>query len=217
MHDATHVFRLLLTRGADVTFGKVFAAMPDELIELARFPTSEEASIVRGQLESEGIRTELSGEAVAGWLWHFGTAVGGVRLLISAADADRAQVILGAVSAIDETEDFGDRSFEDVDVDEQELPDDMVRAWRASLIGLFLLPPLLNLFSTWLLVRNQFFIDHRRNWRVMAASFTNLFVFAVVAWFVWMIAVQQPEPQHLGPNGQPLSLEKTTSIPLVPY
>lgn len=35
-----------------------------------------------------------------------------------------------------------------------DLPEDLIRAWRASLIGLALLPPLLNLYSTWLLIRN---------------------------------------------------------------
>jgi hypothetical protein len=187
--------------------------MPDELIELARFPTSEEAALARGHLDAEGIRTELSGEAVAGWLWHLGSAVGGVRLLISATDAERAHEILGEVHALDENEDCGDRSAK-ADDDEGELPEDLVRAWRASLIGFFLLPPLLNLYSAWLLISNRFFIDRCRNWRVAAASIANLVVFGLVTLIVSLIVLQSREPV---PPGAPTSVEKEITIPLVPY
>jgi hypothetical protein len=188
--------------------------MADELIELARYPTSAEAAIVRGQLDAEGIRTELSGEAVAGWLWHLGSAVGGVRLLISAADADRAHEVLGEISALDENEYFGDVSARGSEEYDDEVPEDLIRAWRAALIGIFLLPPLLNLYSSWLLISNRFFVDRCRNWRVAAASIANLVVFGLVTWIVSLIVLQSREP---APLGAPTHVEKEITIPLVPY
>lgn len=122
--------------------------MPTNLVELARFPTSAEASVVRALLECEGIRAELGDEAAASWLWHLGSAIGGVRLLVKREDVERAVDIIGARKRIDEAHevDFGDASEDDHPHDDRsDLPEDLVRAWRASLIGLVLLPPLLNL------------------------------------------------------------------------
>lgn len=188
--------------------------MPSDLVELARFPSSAEACIARGQLECEGIRAELAGEAAASWLWHVGTAIGGVRLLVSREDADRAMDILASIAVIDETQkiDFGDDADKEHDDHESELPEDLVRAWRASLIGLFLLPPLLNIYSTWLLLRNGFFVARCRNWRIPAACSANLVVFTLVALFVFLIV--NPPEAPLRPID---STEETITIPLVPY
>lgn len=194
--------------------------MPGDLVELARFPSSAEASIVRSRLDAEGIRAELDGEAAASWLWHLGSAIGGVRVLINEDDADRALEILRSDTSIDESQDidFGDKSADVPDREASELPIDLMRAWRASLIGFFLLPPVLNLYSTWLLFRHQFFLGQCHNWRVVATCFANAFVFALVVWFSYLIA-RPPEPpaQEFTSEGEPVKYEtETSTIPIVP-
>jgi hypothetical protein len=200
-----------------------------DLIELARFPTSAEASIVRSQLECEGIRAELGDEAAASWLWHLGTAIGGVRLLVMREDAERARTVIGAANAIDESYETGfddDAGDDDLGGDNAELPEDLIRAWRASLIGLMLLPPLLNVYSTWLLVRNGLFVNRCRNWRVFAACTVNALAFAAAVGFALVIAnplvvATPPEtpPQYFTEDGKPVKVEystKTQTIRLVP-
>ena len=197
--------------------------MSDDLVELARFPSSAEASIVRGRLDAEGIRSELYGEAVAGWFWHFGSAVGGVRLLVFKDNVDLAVEILDADTSIDESWDidFGDESSEDInDSEESQLPEDLIRAWRASLIGFLLLPPLLNLYSTWVIIRNNFFMGRCRNWRVPATCVANAILFALVIRIVFLIASPPPPPPQLfTPNGKVMEVEfetETIKIRLVP-
>ena len=188
--------------------------MPTDLVELARFPSSAEASIVRCRLEVEGIRAKLDGEAMASWFWHLGTAIGGVRLLVNEDDVDRALEILKSNTPIDDTGeiDFGDESRDDVsDSEGSELPEALVRAWRASLIGFVLLPPLLHVYSTWLLFRHRFFVGRCRNWRVLATCSANAVFFTFVALVIFLIAKPAPpEPQKLFyfiPNGVPIEAE----------
>ena len=172
--------------------------MPGDLVELARFPSSAEASIVRCRLDAEGIRVKLDGEAMASWFWHLGSAIGGVRLLVDEDDIDRALEILGSATSIDEMHDidFGDESGDDVgDSEESELPEALVRAWRASLIGFLLLPPLLNVYSTWLLFRHRFFVGRCRNWRVLATCSANVVFFTFLASVIFLIA--KPAPPEL--------------------
>jgi len=197
--------------------------MATDLVELARFPTSAEASIVRAQLECDGIQSELGDEAAASCLWHLGTAIGGVRLLVKREDAARALDIIRTPSAIDETRemDFGDNFDDDHPQDDSsELPEDLIRAWRASVIGIALLPPLLNLYSTWLLLRNGLFVGRCGNWRVLASGVANALVFATVVAVVFLITnPSEPHPQYFTEDGEPLNgkpVTETHTIPLVP-
>lgn len=195
--------------------------MATNLVELARFPTSAEAAIVRAQLECDGIRAELGDEAAASWLWHLGTAIGGVRLLVRREDAEHALDIMGTPNAIDESLDidFGDDTEDDHPHDDRSgLPEDLIRAWRASLIGLVLLPPLLNLYSTWLLLRNGFFIGRCRNWRVLASGAANAMVLAAAIAVVFLVASSsEPPPRDSAEDGMPVkSVTETLTFPLVP-
>jgi hypothetical protein len=195
--------------------------MRGDLVELARFPSSTEASIVRGRLDAEGIRSELDGEAMAGWFWYFGSAVGGVRVLVAEDDVDRAVEVLRFEVSIDTAEDidFGDESdHNECESERSEIPEALTRAWRASLIGFLLLPPLLNLYSTWILFRNGFFIRRCQNWRVAATCVANAVVFALVILIVFLFAnPPPPPPQYFTPEGEPVKNEtKTYEINLVP-
>ena len=84
--------------------------MTKTLETVQSFWSTEEAYLARNRLESEGIRAELSDESVAG-LWAYTVAMGGIKLLVSGEDAERAAAILdaddstqeGARSAVEST------------------------------------------------------------------------------------------------------------------
>lgn len=200
--------------------------MSNRVVELARFSSAAEASVVRSLLDAEGIRSELSGEAMAGWFWHLGPAIGGVRLLVFDHDLDRALDILGSGKETGETQtiDFGDDSEDEAtETADDEVPDDLMRAWRASLIGMLLFPPLLTLYSMWLLASNAFFVDRSRNWRIVATCLVNLCVlsFVVLIFFLFVPLASSPEqpclPDDMAIPAEPLRTEKRVRVPLVPY
>ena len=159
--------------------------MPGDLVELARYPSSMEASLARSHLEAEGIRAELDGEGAANWLSFIGSAIGGVRILVNDNDVHRASEILKSIGSVETAPDtdFGDDSEGDegTNSERSDLPEDLTRAWRASLIGIILFPPLLNIYSAWLLIRNHYFVDHGHSWRVPATCLVNgmVFVFSI--------------------------------------
>jgi hypothetical protein len=71
-------------------------AMHDNLVRVAAFANSGNAWVAKNRLEAEGIAACLENEATARWFWHFGTALGGVKLLVAKADLARALEILAA-------------------------------------------------------------------------------------------------------------------------
>ncbi|MBY0525660.1 MAG: DUF2007 domain-containing protein [Gemmataceae bacterium] len=83
--------------------------------------------------------------------------------------------------APEETESFADHDGDDSDDDEEaELawrPDDYaVRAWRAAILGLFLLPPLLHFYSAWLLMQmwsRSEELSPSASWKASAALFVD--------------------------------------------
>lgn len=60
----------------------------------ASFICPFEADLARLRLEYEGIRARLADEAIAGWVWHYSQAVGGVKVLVRAENWPRAVEIL---------------------------------------------------------------------------------------------------------------------------
>lgn len=201
--------------------------MSSELVEIARFPTSFEASIARNALESEDICACLDGEAMASWFWYLGSAVGGVRLLVNSNDAERAHMILSNTSNRQSENDSPvelsstDKDFTSLDErNTAELPLELIHAWRASIIGLLLLPPLLNLYSFWLICRHRLLSasrNHPVNWRAPAAFCVNLVMFALVVLFIcWVTTPSQPLPTIFTTDSKPLEETTRIVIPLVP-
>jgi len=196
-----------------------FEDMPDKLVEIARFISAGEASIARNALEVEGIEARLDGEAMATWFWYFGSAIGGVRLWVREDDVEQARQILEAGASRGESaDDFDEDEVRDLEAEASnaDLPEDLIRAWRAALIGVVLLPPLLNVYSTWLLIRHRFFVDRVQNWRVIAACCVNVVVLSLAAWLIFMIVRPSPSLPSLIPGTSPIEHEKTIRIPLVP-
>ncbi len=68
--------------------------MTNDLVTITTFENGPEAHAARLRLESEGIRAAVNDEVVVNWLWYVGTALGGVKLQVAAADAERARAIL---------------------------------------------------------------------------------------------------------------------------
>ena len=176
--------------------------MPQPLVEVARYASPVEAALVRGLLEEQGFVVRTHGEVAAGTLWHMGPGVAGVRLLVTADVAEEARELIEQHASRpteeaderdgdpdDELDDDFSEDWADDDLDEDEvvadpLPDELIRAWRAAVIGIGLLPPLLSLYSLWLLFKNDFFSEQSRNWRMPAALAINVLVIAAVVWFV---------------------------------
>ena len=64
--------------------------MSDELVTVATLNTPVEASMVRNQLEAEGIRAFLSDAETVGMVWYIGNAVGGIKVQVAESDVERA-------------------------------------------------------------------------------------------------------------------------------
>jgi hypothetical protein len=66
----------------------------DDLVVVATCPSIQEASILRSVLDANGITSCLGGAETATTLWHYGTALGGVRVLTAKRDSEQAKVAL---------------------------------------------------------------------------------------------------------------------------
>jgi transposase len=62
--------------------------MAENLKTLATFTTPIEADIVRNRLEAAGVQAFLGDEQTVGWLWHLGTALHGVKVLVATKPVD---------------------------------------------------------------------------------------------------------------------------------
>ncbi len=151
--------------------------MAEDVIEIGSFATEAEAALVRGVLDVEGIPARLGETATAGWLWHLGPAMRGVQVLVKQKDAKQAWEIIAP-------------SIAPTDVG-RELLSDVQRAWRASIIGLYLsavgmgvISIIINFYSMCLLVRHIANLneeDRELDWQGFAALIVNLVAFIVAA------------------------------------
>ncbi len=116
----------------------------DELVTIATFINSIEASLAQQQLKAAGIRCLLADEAMTNFAWHLTVAVGWIKLKVFRADMDNAIDILTATNIQFENDD-NDDEFAKVSPADKILE----RAFRAAVIGLIFFP--LQLYSLWLL------------------------------------------------------------------
>jgi hypothetical protein len=57
---------------------------------VARFQLPEEAHLLRGYLEAGGVKASVLDEHVVQLFWHYSNAIGGVRVVVSDNDYERA-------------------------------------------------------------------------------------------------------------------------------
>ena len=68
--------------------------MAENLKTLATYATPVEADVVRNRLEASGIQAFLADDQTAGWLWHLGAALRGVKVLVAESDLPGALEML---------------------------------------------------------------------------------------------------------------------------
>ena len=146
--------------------------MSDSFVTIATFESAAEAELAQQLLTDEGIKAFLADVETVGMLSYVGSALGGIKLQVGSEDQRRARAILARrARGQDESsaDDYGHEALETTSIrrarpyapaieDDDEFPecpaDAMARrAWRAAVIGLFILPPLLNFYSVGLLLQ----------------------------------------------------------------
>lgn len=189
-----------------------------EFVELARFPNVFEAQLALNLLEDEEIDAFLDGESMATMGWHLNVATGGVRLFVDKGEEERALELLRQIedqpgmdepyedehlqeAAIDETE-------ADVEEESEEEPEDVLRrAWRAAILGPFLFPPLLTLYSIFLLlcVPQAFEKPHPLRKKALTAAVVNVLAILwcmLVGWMIGSSLSRSVGPPDYGENGE---------------
>jgi hypothetical protein len=68
--------------------------MPDELVEIASYWTTREAVVARAALEGQDVRCFMEDNQVVDMVPLVANAVGSVKILVAASDAERARTIL---------------------------------------------------------------------------------------------------------------------------
>jgi hypothetical protein len=133
--------------------GSTEAELRENLVTIATFTGPADADPLQAVLEEAGIRCCLQDEITLGMMWPLSNAAGGVKLLVLAADVERAKAILteapsAAEVAAGQEPDDKDVSRPDVEGDKA-----VARAFRAAILGIALLPLLLAFYSAWILLR----------------------------------------------------------------
>jgi hypothetical protein len=123
-----------------------------EYVSVGSFTLLGDVRLAQSALEGEGIAVHLEGIEFASALPHMSNAVGGVTVFVPAADVERAREILDA-SGGGESATPEDAAVLEGDAAEVGARAAAARrAWRAAVLGLVFLPPLLHVISAWQLV-----------------------------------------------------------------
>ena len=139
----------------------------DSLQVLTRVPNELEAALIVNTLTEYGIPATATGGFTSGFKAE---APGDVRVLVKRSDIAAARDLLRAATedVEDATPPLGDESPNSV---AEEPSPELARAWRAAMIGLVLFPPLLHLYSLWILLGRGFLFSASGPiaWRARAA------------------------------------------------
>jgi len=139
--------------------------VPEDFVLLDSFPTPHDAHLAAASLRAVGIDVKITNESAVSALPHLETALGGVKLWVRESDVDDAERILhGEADLVDlpyreHAESLAPPQEESDDDEDDSLAqpagfDDMAtRAFRASIVGFFLCPLVLHLYSVTLLMR----------------------------------------------------------------
>ncbi len=152
----------------------------DQLVTVATFDSLIKAEMAQGVLESEGIRSFVTDGETVNMAWWMSGAVGGVKLQVAEPDLLAAERLLnsrkgrntfiteddyGLPKPTDAITAYPQRVREETptiegadDGEGEEEPDNQAEttvraAFRAAVFGLLICPPLLHIYSLWLLLR----------------------------------------------------------------
>lgn len=124
----------------------------DALTTVATFSLVAEAEIARTRLEAAGIDAHVADAMTTTLVSHMTPALGGVRLQVAARHAEEARELLGVEAAPGHpfrTAHSGEEPSEDPpgEVRARELEAAAARAFRAAILGVFVCPGPLHLYS----------------------------------------------------------------------
>ena len=114
--------------------------MPDGLVTVGRYEWEMEASLARSRLAAAGIPSWTPESSIGSIYWHYAKALGGIRLQVSAEDAEDARAILDEIPVEEDAPEVGGAD---------QLAD---RVLRAAVFGCVVQFPI-GLYAAWLLVR----------------------------------------------------------------
>ena len=151
----------------------------DDLVVLASYATGVEAGFAQQLLQEAGISAKVGADSSATWLSYVGTAVGGVGLLVRRADLPEAAAVLRDSDATKDQFEWPEVHGDGEDEEEETLlvepHPQLVRAFRAAVIGIFIPPLGLPLYSLYLIARYRLFLPDRggSDWRFYVAMLAN--------------------------------------------
>jgi hypothetical protein len=157
----------------------------NDLATLAEFRSPLEAALAQARLAAEGIETTLDGAATANWLNHVGPDLIGASLSVRQGDLDHAREVLSNIRAEASTAD----DEEEEPIEDEFVPTPpMARAFRAAVIGAFLFPPLLSIYSLAIIVKHRLWEpqpgETSVNWRLPAALVFQVLGLLLFWWLV---------------------------------
>ena len=179
----------------------------DNLVSLAVFGSSTEAALAQSRLANEGIQATIDGTEAATMLNHLGPDLVGARVSVRQADLRRAREVLEGLQdrsqqhAHDaDSDDYGadDWTGEDWSGDDDEPYSEepattppMKRAFRAAVIGSFLFPPLLTIYSIAIIIQHRLWEPQPGqtsvDWRFFASILFHMIGFL---FFWWLFLVE---------------------------
>ena len=160
---------------------------------LRRYLTADEAQLARAQLEAVGIDATVAHDTVSRALPFLGAAEG-IPLEVEEEDATRAMDVLGEPAEITEAvraahpELAPESRVLPRDAQKTASRDAAARAFKASIIGVFLCPGVLHLYALWLLRRPlrdwAMLPSGGRRYAVAAGLISAIVLVGVVAAFI---------------------------------
>ncbi len=150
----------------------------ESLQTLARFDRAQEAYMLKGLLEGQGLTAFIADEETVNMAWHLGQAVGGIKVQVAEKDLATAREILASLNSIEKA-------------DAERIPSEhqakqVHRALLAAGWGI-LLPPL-QLYSIWIgikLIAGDLPLAKELRPRLTLAMLLDLYVLVwVVAWSI---------------------------------
>ena len=135
------------------------AHLPLEIV--ATYSNPSEAGLAIQILAEAGIKAKADQEAASTWLWHLSVAIGGIHVLVLQPDLEEARRILAEDSShlAEVQEEVASQQKSEEEPEDSELAKLRNRALRASIFGIIIFPPLLNLYSVYLIFKHQLWAE----------------------------------------------------------